>query len=147
MNTDPVPMLSEGMFIVLASEAAWLALIEVENVSRYYEGLRIAETRSRNSEYYVTQIIREFFGRDALVALPASTFEALAFYLEHYEGRLQERVRQLAAVLLSGQLFSSTDKGGGARVPVTDLPQPPSRPGGATFDTITSDTPVAEAVA
>jgi hypothetical protein len=142
---DPVPFLCAGQFIVLGADNAWVALIEERRVALYYDGITIAETRSRNVGEYVAQIVREFFGRDAIQALPAPTFESLAFYLEHYEGRLQERVRQLAAVLLSGQLFSSTDKGGGARVPVTDLPQPPTRPGGATFD-IKSDVPVAEAV-
>jgi hypothetical protein len=134
-------LLSTGQFIVLGANSTWVALIEEHRVGLYYDGLAIAETRNRNCGEYVAQIVREFFGKDALTALPAPSFESLAFYMEHYEGRLQESVRQIAAVLLSGTLFNPPSTDGGDKVKATTKPKRPPSPMGATF--IKSDAVVA----
>ena len=138
-------MLSPGQFIVLSADTIWVALIEAHRVALYYDGLAIAETRNSHCDEYVASIVREFFGKDAITALPAPSFESLAFYMEHYEGRLQDGVRQIAAVIISGTMFAPPDQGGGDKVQQTPSPQRPPSPMGATF--IKSDVAVAEAVA
>lgn len=136
-------MLSTGQFIVLGANSTWVALIEEHRVGLYYDGLAIAETRNSRCDEYVADIVREFFGKDAINALPAPSFESLAFYMEHYEGRLQESVRQLAAVLISGTMFNPPSTDGGDKVRRPASPKSPPSPVGATFK---SELLVAEAV-
>jgi hypothetical protein len=130
---DLIPRVSPGQFLVLTSTEVQPHLITETAAALYWDGLAIAETRIQDPAGCVLRTVQEFFGRDAIAALPAPSIEALVFYMEHYEGRLQDGVRQLAAVILTGGLFNSDDGGGRGRVPNPVPPPAPPSPVGATF--------------
>lgn len=129
----PVPMVSTGLFIVLTDTDATAHLIEETAAAAYWDGFGVVERcsseRHRDTNYLY--LVRQTFGSDATAALPAPSGEALWWYVEHYEGRLQDRVRGLAACLISGKLPGGDDGGRTVDRPVP--PPAPVSPVGALF--------------
>jgi len=127
-------LITAGQFICLTDKDAFLAHLPQDAVSRFYDGLKIAEG-TRQAEANVAYVTAQTFGRDVLRALPAPHAEACQWYAEHYEGMHQELIRGLMACVLTGTPYGADEDrlndwkhGGGDRV--TNPTPPPVLPGG-----------------
>lgn len=129
INHDAKPLLMcRGQFFVLG-DTVTVHLIPESRLPAYYDALGLADG-SRDPETSRAYVIRQTFHVDAHQALPAFDPDALAFYMDHYEGPHQEAIRLFAACILAGVPFQAardTDQGGApARIP--ERPVGPSGP-------------------
>jgi hypothetical protein len=97
-------LITAGQFICLTVKDAFISHLPQDAVSRYWDGMRIAEG-TRQAEANVAYVNAQTFGRDVLRAFPAPSAEACQWYAEHYEGMHQEMVRGLMACVLTGTAY------------------------------------------
>jgi hypothetical protein len=131
-KSKPTPaVICEGLFFIVTGDTACAHLIPEHLVTRFYDGVAIAE-KCRDPEAAMQMIIRDTFRvKDARAALPAPSFDALAFYMEEYKGPAQDSVRVLAAKYVAGRPWDTsdcTDPGTHDRMPVK--PKTPEGPAG-----------------
>lgn len=134
-EANPLLMCS-GQFFVLG-ETVTLHLISDVQLSVYYDRIALADS-SRDPERSRAYVLRETFHLEAYQALPAFNAEALAFYMDHYEGPHQETIRLFAACILAGLPFQDArpdDGGAPARIP--ERPLNPSGPTTITPELVT----------
>lgn len=120
-------MIVASQFIVLSDTCAYLVLLADISKTRLYESLELAENKS-NRDY----VIRQYFGRDAISFLPASSIKALYDYAEHYDGLHSETVKGIAACLLTNTPIPNGEnngKDGGSKVPIVKPPKTPKGSG------------------
>lgn len=128
-------LICNGQFLVITRDSSvQVHLLSETATTLFYDGLLIAEKTSK-PDMYVAQVLRQTFRVDAVTALPAGSIDALYFYIEHYNGPQQEKVKQLAACIVTGTPYGpeesdDDDSGAPDRIPVKPLA--PS--GGGTID-------------
>lgn len=119
-------LICSGQFLVITPKEVQVHILTQTATTLFYDGLFIAE-KSSKPETYVAQVLRQTFRVDAVTALPASSIDALYFYIDHYDGPQQEKVKQLAACIVTGTPFgpdenpNMDDEGFRERVPVKPL--------------------------
>jgi hypothetical protein len=118
-------LICNGQFLVITKDGVQVHLLSDKATTLFYDGLFIAE-QTNKPEMYVAQVLRQTFYVDAVTALPAGSIDALYFYIEHYNGPQQEKVKQLAACIVTGTPYGPEesdegDNGAPDRVPVKPL--------------------------
>jgi hypothetical protein len=128
-------LICNGQFLVVTKDNVQVHLLSDTATTLFYDGLLIAEQTSQ-PEMYVAQVLRQTFRVDVVTALPAGSIEALYFYIEHYNGPQQEKVKQLAACIVTGTPYGPEENppmdDGGIRERVPVKPLAPT--GGGAID-------------
>ena len=114
-----------GQFICLTELEAFVSLLNHSQNDLLWKALSLAEDAIRREESR-QYVFRQVFGADVIGILPASTTEALYAYAEHYDGLHKEKVRGIAACILTGTPFGHD---GGSKVSPPNNPVKP-QPGG-----------------
>jgi hypothetical protein len=133
-------LIARGQFFVLSAKTVSVHVLDVLGTSNFWDGMEIAETRSRNVDQAREYVLRQTFGSDCIGFMPANSSEALLYYTEHYEGLHATLVKQLAACILTGTPFSLDARGhsdGSGGEKVTGKPVQPVKPApaGQVFET------------
>jgi len=127
-------LVCNGQFLVITKDGVQVHLLSETATTLFYDGLFLAEKTSK-PDMYVAQVLRQTFLVDAVTALPASSIDALYFYIEHYNGAQQEKVKQLAACIVTGTPFGPDDSGDDDNRSPDRIPVKPRAPsGGGAID-------------
>jgi hypothetical protein len=132
----PPALICAGLFFVVTGDTAAAHLVTDDAVTRFYERVKIAEGCRKPDEAMRETLWHTFRVKDARVALPAPSYEALAFYFEHYEGPAQDAVRALAARYITGAVWAQGPQDPGAHDRIAPKPKTPQGPAGNSLDAL-----------
>lgn len=125
-----------GLFFVVTDNAAAAHWITQDAVTRFYERVKIAEGCRKPDEAMRETLWHTFRVKDARLALPAPSREALDYYFEVYDGPARDAVSLLAARYIAGRPFTNGATEPGSRDRITPKPKTPQGPAGNTLDTL-----------
>jgi hypothetical protein len=124
-----------GTFICFGKEVEpQVHMLDAVELQRFTDRVRVAETRTRDPQAERRAAYKFYFAAGIEYVLAAWNIPALVALIEGYDGLYRDRIRQLAACLLTGTSTSGDKEGkdadGGQRAPIDPVKPKPTKPGG-----------------
>lgn len=131
-------LITPGQFFVLTADDVQVHVLSEDRTTQYWDRVLLSETRIR-ADVAKQETRRLMFGTENIIdVLPAGSIKALVWYTDHYEGLHAERVKGIAACILTGTPFGPDSAnpidGGGQTVPRVSGPDSPGSPGGVALE-------------